>query len=224
MFTDNGYTLDEDKWTFERNRMVSHQIEARAVRDERVLNAMRNVPRHMFVSEDLKDRAYTDNPLPIGQGQTISQPYIVAFMTEALETKEDYKILEIGTGCGYQSAVLASIVKEVYTIEIVEDLYRKSSELLKKMGYTNINCKFGDGYNGWMDYAPFDGIIITAAPSKLPLNLMEQLKTGGKMIVPVGTGWHQELKCIRKTSHGMDTEFLLDVRFVPMTGEIERQI
>jgi protein-L-isoaspartate(D-aspartate) O-methyltransferase len=215
---------DEEKWTNEREKMVSTQIEARGVRDQRVLQAMRQVKRHIFVPDNMKDRSYTDNPLPIGQGQTISQPYIVAFMTEALETKEEHKILEIGTGCGYQSSVIASIVKEVYTVEIIEELYRNSSELLIKAGYLNVKCKCGDGYEGWPEYAPFDGIIITAAPPKIPLNLFDQLKTGGKMIVPVGSGWHQELKSITKKPEGLYTEFLLDVRFVPMIGEIERQI
>jgi len=215
---------DEEKWTFEREKMVSSQIEARGVRDRRVLQAMRDVKRHIFVPDDMRNRAYTDNPLPIGYGQTISQPYIVAFMTEALETKEEYNILEIGTGCGYQSAVIASIVKGVYTIEIVKELYESSSNLLEKAGYMNVKCKLGDGYEGWPEYAPFDGIIITAAPPGLPVNLFEQLKTGGKMIVPVGGGWHQELKSITKKPEGLYTEFLLDVRFVPMIGEIERQI
>ena len=215
---------DEEKWVFEREKMVSTQIEARGVRDQRVLQAMRDVKRHIFVPDDMKTRAYTDNPLPVGYGQTISQPYIVAFMTEALETKEEHNILEIGTGCGYQSAVIASIVKGVYTVEIVEELYEKSSELLQKSGYLNVKCKYGDGYEGWPEYAPFDGIIITAAPPRLPVNLFEQLKVGGKMIVPVGGGWHQELKSITKKPEGLYTEFLLDVRFVPMIGEIERQI
>ncbi len=216
--------LDEEKWTVERDKMVSTQIEARGVRDLRVLQAMRDVKRHIFVPDDMKTRAYTDNPLPVGYGQTISQPYIVAFMTEALETKEEHNILEIGTGCGYQSAVIASIVKGVYTVEIVEELYKKSSELLQKSGYLNVKCKYGDGYEGWPEYAPFDGVIITAAPPRLPVNLFEQLKVGGKMIVPVGGGWHQELKSITKKPEGLYTEFLLDVRFVPMIGEIERQI
>ncbi len=215
---------DEEKWVFEREKMVSTQIEARGVRDQRVLQAMRDVKRHIFVPDDMKTRAYTDNPLPVGYGQTISQPYIVAFMTEALETKEEHNILEIGTGCGYQSAVIASIVKGVYTVEIVEELYKKSSELLQKSGYLNVKCKYGDGYEGWPEFAPFDGIIITAAPPRLPVNLFEQLKVGGKMIVPVGSGWHQELKSITKKPEGLYTEFLLDVRFVPMIGEIERQI
>ena len=144
-------------------------------------------------------------------------------MTEALELSENDKVLEIGTGCGYQTAIIAEITKEIYTIEIVKELNEFAGNLIKKLGYNNVKAMWGDGYNGWPEHAPFDSIIITAAPHKLPLRLIDQLKVGGKMIVPVGSGWHQELKSITRTSDGIETKFLLDVRFVPMTGQMERE-
>jgi protein-L-isoaspartate(D-aspartate) O-methyltransferase len=206
----------------QRLKMIKEQIEARGIFDTSVLKAIFNVPRHLFIPEDLRHKAYDDCPLPIGNSQTISQPYIVAFMTEALEIKGNEKILEIGTGSGYQAAILSKMVKEVYTIEIVKELYEKTKILFEELGYENIKCKSGDGYNGWHQEAPFDGIIITAAPHKIPEILLAQLKINGKMIVPVGEGWSQELKCIIKTEEGIIIKNLLGVRFVPMTGEIER--
>ena len=206
----------------ERAYMVKKQIKGRGVSAPLVLEAMEKVPRDFFVPEHIKDRAYADGPLPIGKGQTISQPYIVAFMTEALGLKGDEKILEIGTGCGYQTAVLAEIAKEVYTIEIVEELGKRAEKTLKSLGYTNIHKKIGDGYFGWREKSPFDGIIITAAPRKIPVKLFDQLKTGCKMIVPVGE-WHQELKSITRLEEGLEEKLLLDVRFVPMTGAIDKE-
>jgi len=206
----------------EKIYMLERQIKDRGVRDEKVLAAVAKVPRHIFVPETIRDRAYMDGPLPIGKGQTISQPYIVAFMTEALRLSGEEKILEIGTGCGYQTAVLAEIAKEVYSIEIVEELGLSAKKILEELGYANIHTRIGDGYFGWPEEAPFDKIIITAAPHKTPEKLFEQLKIKGTMVVPVGS-CHQELKIITKTETGLSEKFLLDVRFVPMTGEMEKQ-
>lgn len=205
-----------------REKMVRTQIEARGVKDKLVLKAMREVERHKFVPERKRRQAYNDHPLPIGQGQTISQPYIVAFMTELMQLKGGEKVLEIGTGSGYQAAVLAEIAKEVYTIEIVEDLGKNAEKLLKGLGYKNIHVKIGDGYRGWPDVAPFDAIIVTAAPDHIPKPLVEQLKVGGRLIIPVGK-YYQELKVITKTPKGEEIKSVLPVRFVPMTGEAEEK-
>jgi len=205
-----------------RERMVKTQIEARGVRDKLVLDAMRKVPRHLFVPENLIDQAYSDGPLPIGEGQTISQPYIVALMTELLGLKGGEKILEIGTGSGYQAAILAEIAKEVYTIEIICSLAELSEERLKEMGYENITIRCADGYQGWKEYAPFDGVIVTAAPDHIPQPLVDQLKVGGRLVIPVGDVF-QELMVITKTETGIKKMNAIPVRFVPMTGEAERQ-
>jgi protein-L-isoaspartate(D-aspartate) O-methyltransferase len=202
-----------------RLSMVEEQIERRGISDEKVLEAMRQVPRHEFVPDHLKKYAYADEPLPIGEDQTISQPYIVAYMTESLHLKESDKVLEIGTGSGYQAAVLAEIVDTVYTIEIVDILAKSASKTLERLEYENIFVKGGDGYKGWPDHAPFDAIIITAAPTKVPQPLLEQLKMGGRMILPLGD-YSQELVLIEKRADGYDEQKLLPVRFVPMTGEI----
>lgn len=205
-----------------RAKMVREQIAARGISDERVLAAMNKVPRHLFVSSDLARRfAYTDQPLPIGEGQMISQPYIVAFMTEALKLSASSRVLEIGTGSGYQAAVLAEIVKEVFTIEIIPELGRSAMERLRKLGYHNIFVRIGDGYAGWPPKAPFDAIILTAAPAKIPEPLIQQLKIGGRLVAPVGTGWGQKLIRLTRTPEAIEQEHLLDVRFVPMRGEIE---
>jgi protein-L-isoaspartate(D-aspartate) O-methyltransferase len=201
-----------------REKMVKTQIEARGIKDIRVLSAMRKVPRHLFVPEKYRRWAYIDSPLPIGEGQTISQPYIVALMTELLNLKGDEKVLEIGTGSGYQAAILAEIVKEVYTIEILETLANSAEARLKDMGYTNIFVKCGDGYQGWIDHAPYDGIIVTCAPGHIPQPLIEQLSMGGRMVIPVGEKY-QELLLITKTRKGIDKKSIIPVRFVPMTGE-----
>jgi protein-L-isoaspartate(D-aspartate) O-methyltransferase len=202
-----------------RIRMVEEQIERRGISDEKVLNAMRNVPRHEFVPDHLKKYAYADEPLPIGEDQTISQPYIVAYMTEYLDLEPDHKVLEIGTGSGYQAAVLAEIIDTVYTIEIVEVLANRAKQTLERLGYENVFVKGGDGYKGWPEHAPFDAIIITAAPTKIPQPLLQQLKIGGHMILPLGD-YSQELVLIEKMENDYKQEKLLPVRFVPMTGEV----
>lgn len=206
-----------------REKMVETQIKARGVKDPRVLSAMLKVERHRFVPKDLQASAYSDQPLPIGEGQTISQPYIVALMTELLDLKGDEKVLEIGTGSGYQAAILAELVKEVYTIEIVERLAVSAKNLLHQMGYRNITVKAGDGYLGWPEVAPFDAIIVTAAPDHIPKPLLEQLKDGGRMVLPVGT-FSQVLKKIVKRSGKIETVDVIPVVFVPMTGEGVKQL
>ena len=204
-----------------RQQMVEEQICARGVKDEAVLQSMRKVPRHLFIPESYRDMAYNDTPLPIGEGQTISQPYIVAYMTQALHLKGDEKVLEIGTGSGYQAAILAEISKEVYTIEIVPELAAHAAELLKELGYENIFVKQADGYKGWPEYAPFDAIILTAAPEHIPQPLVEQLKEGGRMVLPLGDEY-QDLILVTKREGEIHKQFLLPVRFVPMTGEAQK--
>jgi protein-L-isoaspartate(D-aspartate) O-methyltransferase len=201
--------------------MVREQIEARGVRDRRVLEAMRKVPRHLYVPREMQSFAYRDSPLPIAHQQTISQPYIVAFMSEALELKPENRVLEIGTGSGYQAAVLAHLAREVYSIEIVEPLGKEAAERLKQLGYTNVHLRVGDGYRGWPEAAPFDAIIVTAAPDHIPPPLVEQLRMGGRLVLPVGR-FFQDLIRIRKTPQGTRKETLLPVRFVPMVGEAEK--
>jgi protein-L-isoaspartate(D-aspartate) O-methyltransferase len=201
--------------------MVRDQIAARDVRDARVLAVMRKIPRHLFVPSGWQSFAYTDQPLPIGEGQTISQPYIVAFMTEALELKPEDRVLEIGTGSGYQAAVLAELVREVYSIEIVEPLAKEAEARLRRLGYANVHVRCGDGYRGWPEAAPFDAIIVTAAPDHVPPPLIEQLAPNGRLVIPVGR-FFQDLIRIRRTDKGLQKETLLPVRFVPMTGESER--
>jgi len=203
-----------------REKMVEDQIVRRGVMDTLVLAAMRRVPRHLFVPANTRDSAYTDGALPIGEGQTISQPYIVARMTEVLQLKGDERVLEIGTGSGYQTAILAEIVEEVYTIEILEHLAKSGRETLDRTGYTNIIFMVGDGYRGWPEHAPFDAIIVTAAPDHIPQPLVDQLKVGGRLVIPVGE-WHQELVLLRKMEHGVVKKNVLPVRFVPMTGEAQ---
>ncbi|MCK5072686.1 MAG: protein-L-isoaspartate(D-aspartate) O-methyltransferase [Bacteriovoracaceae bacterium] len=205
-----------------RKKMVETQIRSRGIVNTRVLRVMGNVPREKFVPEGYKPLAYEDGPLPIGEGQTISQPYIVAYMTEKLEPKTSDKVLEIGTGSGYQAAVLSKLVKEVYTIEIVAPLGEDAKKLLKRLGYKNIFVKIGDGYRGWKENAPYDLIILTAAPPRIPEPLLEQLAEGGRLLAPVGD-ISQELVLIRKTNGKFVRESLLPVRFVPMTGEIQKE-
>jgi protein-L-isoaspartate(D-aspartate) O-methyltransferase len=202
--------------------MVREQIADRGVRDARVLAAMRKVPRHFFVPQDALPAAYLDQPLPIGHGQTISQPYIVAFMSEALELKPQDRVLEIGTGSGYQAAVLAELAREVYSIEIVEPLGKEAAARLKDLGYERVNLRIGDGYRGWPEAAPFDAIIVTAAPDHVPPALVEQLRKGGRMVLPVGR-FAQDLLRLRRTAKGVVQENLLPVRFVPMVGEAEKK-
>ncbi|MFQ5769225.1 MAG: protein-L-isoaspartate(D-aspartate) O-methyltransferase [bacterium] len=206
-----------------RKRMIQQQVGARGVKDLLVLKAMKKVPRHRFVDEQLEYVAYDDTPLPIGDEQTISQPFIVAYMTAALELQGGEKILEVGTGSGYQAAILAEIVEHVYTIEINENLAIEVSRRLKKMGYENITLKFGDGYKGWPEQAPFDGIIVTAAPDHIPQTLLAQLNTGGKMVIPVGVV-DQDLMVVSKLPDGaIKKESRIPVRFVPMIGESEKR-
>jgi protein-L-isoaspartate(D-aspartate) O-methyltransferase len=199
-----------------RDVMVADQIAARGIADPHVLAAMRAVPRHCFVQPELTTVAYDDRPLPIGFGQTISQPYIVAYMTQALQLAPAHRVLEIGTGSGYQAAVLAQIVKEVDTIEIVPELADRSRALLRELGYKNIHVVAGDGYAGLPEHAPFDRIIVTAAPDHVPKPLVEQLAIGGRMIIPVG-GWRQQLMVLTKTAKGITSKATLDVLFVPLT-------
>lgn len=205
-----------------REKMVESQIKARGVKDPRVLSALLKVERHRFVPREYQSSAYSDQPLPIGEGQTISQPYIVALMTELLELKGGERVLEVGTGSGYQAAILAELAKEVYTIEIVESLASSSKNLFLELGYRNISVKAGDGYLGWPEVSPFDAIIVTCAPDHIPKPLLEQLKEGGRLVVPVGTHT-QELKKIIKRSGKIETSNIIPVIFVPMTGEGVKQ-
>ena len=209
-------------WQMQRERMVSQQIEARGVKDPLVLESMRSVPRHLFVPEANRQGAYSDMPLPIGDSQTISQPYIVALMTELLEVDPGSRVLEIGTGSGYQAAVLAAMDVDVYSIEIRQRLCERAQEVLADLGYTSVQVRCGDGYGGWPEAAPFDGIIVTAAPATIPPPLLDQLAEGAKMVIPVGD-FYQELKVITRTEDGFKERSVIPVRFVPMTGEIERQ-
>lgn len=198
-----------------RKNMVKTQIEARGIKDRRVLEALLKVERHRFVPEELKAFSYDDRPLPIGEGQTISQPYIVALMTELLELKGDEKVLEIGTGSGYQAAILAELAKEVYTIEIIEVLAKKAEKILKELGYKNVYVKVGDGYLGWPEKSPFDAIIVTCAPKEIPKSLLEQLKEGGRLVIPVGE-FFQSLKLVIKRKNKIYIKDILPVAFVPM--------
>lgn len=219
----DGKKMPSEKvFTQLREVMVKEQCEARGVKDPAVLKAMQNVPRHLFVPLGSRSQAYADGPLPIGSGQTISQPYIVAYMTEVLEPKSTDKVLEIGTGSGYQAAVLAEIVKEVYSIEIIKELADRATSTLKELGYKTIYVKHGDGYQGWPEHAPFDGIIVTAAPDHIPQPLIDQLKVGGRMVIPVGD-WFQELVVVTKTETGIEKRNVLPVVFVPMTGEAQKK-
>ena len=199
--------------------MVETQIVARGVRDPGVLAAMRKVPRHEFVPDQLRQAAYDDRPLPIGEDQTISQPYIVALMTEVLELSLGDKVLEIGTGSGYQAAVLAEIAGQVYTIEIVEVLGRRAEDTLKRLGYDQVKVRIGDGYLGWEEHAPYDAIIVTCAPDHIPQPLVDQLAEGGRMVIPVGRQFSQELVLMEKVAGETHQQSIIPVLFVPMTGE-----
>jgi protein-L-isoaspartate(D-aspartate) O-methyltransferase len=200
----------------ERQRMVVSQIERRSIKDTSTLRAMRTVPRHLFVPSHLIRQAYDDNPLPIGFGQTISQPYIVAYMTEVVRPKAHHRVLEIGAGSGYQAAVLAEIVKHVYTIEIIPELATQAEERLERMQYTNVSVKTGDGYYGWPEHAPFDAIVVTAAAEYIPPPLIEQLRDGGRMVIPVGSPFFvQTLMLVEKLNGRITTTSLIPVRFVP---------
>jgi protein-L-isoaspartate(D-aspartate) O-methyltransferase len=209
----------ESEWQRQRARMVDEQLRARDIRSPRVLETMRAVPRHLFVPEAARRESYGDFPLPIGHGQTISQPYIVAFMTESLDVGAGDRVLEIGTGSGYQAAVLSTLAREVYTIEIVAPLADRARDTLSALGYRNVHVRTGDGYLGWPEHAPYDRIMVTAAPDHVPAALLQQLKIGGLMAIPVGTSY-QELMILRRTATGTETLRTLPVRFVPMIKKV----
>lgn len=215
----NRQDLKEDKYSQLRRAMVERQIKARGVADKRVLDALMKVPRHKFVPEELKDFSYDDGPLPIGYDQTISQPYIVAYMTEILDPGSTEKVLEIGTGSGYQAAILSLLYKEVYSVEIIEPLGENAKRILNEEGYKNVKVKIGDGYQGWREYAPFDAIIVTCAPTDIPPQLVEQLAEGGKMIIPVGEHYSQVLYLLEKKNGKTHQKATLPVVFVPMVHE-----
>ncbi len=214
----------DDSFARARQRMVTEQLTCpgRDITNARVLAAMGKVPRHEFVPERLRAQAYEDRPLPIGHGQTISQPYIVAFMTEQLEPRPADRVLEIGTGSGYQAAVLAELTAQVYTIEIIEYLAKRAATDLQRLGYTNVHVRAGDGYKGWPEAAPFNAIIVTCAPEKVPQPLIDQLKDGGRMIIPIGPGWDQELVLLRKHGNQLEQRAVLPVLFVPMAGQSQK--
>jgi protein-L-isoaspartate(D-aspartate) O-methyltransferase len=218
---ENANKSQDEIWAERRDRMVEQQIAARGVRDPQVLESMRTVPRHLFVPENSREGAYRDSPLPIGENQTISQPYIVALMTELLEVEPGDKVLEIGTGSGYQAAVLAEMGVQVHSIEIRPRLCERAASTLAGLGYTLAQVRCGDGYGGWPEEAPFDGVIVTAAPERVPGPLIEQLEMGARMVIPVGA-FYQELKVFTRTEEGVDERSVIPVRFVPMTGEIEK--
>jgi len=209
-------SLQEEKFSRLREKMVKEQIERRGIVDPSTLSSMRKVQRHLFVSDNMVDYSYDDRPLPIGYGQTISQPYIVAYMTEIIKPRPDYKVLEIGTGSGYQAAVLSRIVKEVYSIEIIDSLSNQARNRLDKLNYKNIHVRFGDGYHGWKDKAPFDAIVVTAASEHIPPPLISQLKENGRMIIPVGSPFMtQQLMLVEKTKGRIHTSSMIPVQFVP---------
>lgn len=213
-----------DKYAQRRLEMVETQIKARGIKDKAVLEAMRKVPRHLFVDRKYWEEAYNDYPLPLAEGQTISQPYIVALMTECLGLKKGDKVLEIGTGSGYQAAVLAEITPQVYTIEIRRNLVERATGILRKLGYHQVKVKWGDGYFGWAEYAPYDAIIVTCAANHVPPPLMKQLKIGGRLVIPLGsTLYFQTLTLITKTATKPKVKHILGVRFVPMVGEIQKK-
>jgi protein-L-isoaspartate(D-aspartate) O-methyltransferase len=218
------FAAADDPYALKRQQMVERDIRERGLEDPVVLKVMGKVPRHLFVDESLWNRAYGDHPLPIGEGQTISQPYVVALMTAALRLRSDDRVLEIGTGSGYQAAILAEIVKEVYTIEIRKPLADKAAERLAQLGYRNVKVKCGDGYFGWEEHAPFDAIIITAAANHIPPPLIKQLKEGGRLIVPLGsTVYFQALTLATKRGGELDVEQISPVAFVPMIGEVQKK-
>jgi protein-L-isoaspartate(D-aspartate) O-methyltransferase len=211
-----------DPQTAERRAMVEEQLLRRGIRQEAVLAAMARVPRHEFVAAEARHLAYADRPLPIGHSQTISQPYVVALMTELLDLRPGARVLEIGTGSGYHAAVLSRLAAEVYTIEIVRPLGERARDTLARLGYDNVQVRIGDGYRGWPEEAPFDAILLTAAPPEVPAPLLEQLKVGGKLVLPEGRGEVQDLLVVTRTAESLERQRVAAVRFVPMTGEAQR--
>ncbi len=221
-----GFSFDQEKDPYVqlRKRMVERQLAARDITDPDVLDAMSKVPRHMFVRPSDRRLAYNDYPLPIEEGQTISQPYIVALMTQHLKVKKGDRVLEVGTGSGYQAAVLSQLVDQVFSVEIKENLAKRSSQILKDLNYNNVNIKVGDGYLGWKDHAPFDAIIVTCAANHIPPLLIEQLKEGGRMVIPLErTSNYQTLTLVKKKDGKPVVERITDVHFVPMVGEIKKK-
>jgi protein-L-isoaspartate(D-aspartate) O-methyltransferase len=219
-----SYGDDDESYARKREEMVRRQLETRDITDKRVLEVMGKVPRHLFVSPSLRRQAYVDSPLPIDEGQTISQPYIVALMTQHLELKGGEKVLEIGTGSGYQAAVLARLTDKVYSIEIRENLAKKAAETLKTLGYSQVQVKWSDGYFGWEEHAPFDAIIVTCAANHVPPPLLKQLKEGGRLIIPLGsTLYFQNLTLIIKKNGKPKVRQILGVNFVPMVGEVQKK-
>jgi len=214
------HDMSEEVFRVRRERMVEEQIRARGITNPALLDALRRVPRHLFVPPSEREGAYDDGPLPIGGGQTISQPYIVAVMTELLRPEPEDRVLEVGTGSGYQTAILAELVREVDTIEIVASLAEQAARLLQDLGYTNVRMRTGDGHRGWPEAAPFDGIIVTAAPERIPESLKSQLAVHGRLVIPVGA-LAQALVLVTRTPTGFHQETVTPVRFVPMTGDAE---
>jgi len=218
------YPSEDRAFTAARQRMIEKDLKGRDIADPQVLEIMGRIPRHLFVEKSLQRQAYADHPLPIGEGQTISQPYIVALMTQILRIKPGEKVLEVGTGSGYQAAVLAELTDQVFSIEIREKLTQAASKILKELGYNQVRLKSGDGYFGWEEFAPFDAIIVTCAANHIPPSLIKQLKEGGRLILPLGsTTYFQTLTLITKKGGQTDVQHLMGVAFVPMTGEAQKK-
>ncbi len=219
----SGNPMTQEEFAQQREQMVETQLKSRDIQSERVLEAMKKVPRHLFMPESVRQYAYIDSPVPIGQEQTISQPYIVGLMTQTVDPKPGDRALEVGTGSGYQAAVLGELVQEVYTIEIILDLAERASKTLSELGYDNVEVRQGDGYQGWPEKAPFDIILVTAAPEIIPQPLIDQLAEGGRLVVPVGPqGEIQTLTLVTKEKGEVQRTHLTGVRFVPMTGEVQQ--
>ncbi len=215
--------MTQEEFRRQREQMVETQLKSRDIQDERVLEAMKKVPRHLFMPASVRQYAYIDSPVPIGQGQTISQPYIVGLMTQTVDPKPGDRALEVGTGSGYQAAVLGELVQEVYTIEIIPALAERAEKTLSEWGYDNVEVRQGDGYQGWPEQAPFDIILVTAAPEVIPQPLIDQLAEGGRLVVPVGAqGEIQTLTLLTKEQGEVKRTYITDVRFVPMTGEVQQ--
>ena len=218
------YSSEDRAFTAARQRMVEKDLKGRDIADPQVLEILGRIPRHLFVENSLRHQAYADHPLPIGEGQTISQPYIVALMTQILRIKPGEKVLEVGTGSGYQAAVLAELTDQVFSIEIREKLTQAASKILKELGYNQVRLKSGDGYFGWEEFAPFDAILVTCAANHIPPSLIKQLKEGGRLILPLGsTTYFQTLTLITKKGGQPDVQHLMGVAFVPMTGEAQKK-